>query len=208
MYVSCPICEETQGIAMNASTDVPVMMNRVYTSSESARAARRGLLDLLGCRACGFVWNRAFQANLLAYDSYYENDQTHSQAFVEHLRARARDVVAALPAGEKLDYLEIGCGQGRFIVEVANVAGTRLASAEGFDPAWRGQDAAGPAGSRIHKAYFDAGTAKFLACQPNIVASRHTIEHVPDPVPFLTAVRKALGPAARARIFVETPCVS
>jgi SAM-dependent methyltransferase len=208
MHHSCPICAETRCIALNERAEVPVMMNRVYATSESARAAPRGVLELLGCPVCGFVWNRAFQADLIAYNADYENDQTHSPAFVEHLRARATDVAAAVPAGEKLDYLEIGCGQGRFIVEVANAAGSRLASAEGFDPAWRGQDGAGPAGSRIHKAYFDAGTAQLLARRPNVVASRHTIEHVPNPVPFLVAVRRALGPAAQARIFTETPCVS
>ena len=40
-----------------------------------------------------------------------------------------------------------------------------------------------------------------------MIVSRHTIEHVPDPVAFLTAVRDALGERAEATIFLETPCV-
>jgi hypothetical protein len=162
----------------------------------------------MGCPTCGFVWNRSFRADLIAYDANYENEQTHSLAFAVHLRARANRVVAAVPVAEKVDYLEVGCGQGRFIIEVADVAGTRLASAEGFDPAWRGEDDVGPAGSRIHKCYFDSRTASLLTRPPNVVVSRHTIEHVPDPIPFLTTLRAALGASASARIFLETPCVS
>jgi hypothetical protein len=208
MYDICPVCAETRSMTLNEVAEAPIIMNRVYATCAAARAAPRGLLELMGCSVCGFVWNRAFQTKRIAYDADYENDQTHSPAFAAYLRARATDVVAAVPAGEKVDYLEIGCGQGRFILEVANVAGSRLASAEGFDPAWRGEDGIGPAGSRIHKAYFDWRTAQLLTRRPNVIASRHTIEHVPDPVALLLAVRMALGAAARARIFIETPCVS
>src|SRR6476620_6404652 len=145
MHDSCPVCDETRPISLNGAAEVPVIMNRVYATCAAARAVPRGLLELMGCRVCGFVWNRAFQAKLITYDGDYENDQTHSPAFAAYLHARATDVVAAVPVGDKVDYLEIGCGQGRFILEVANVAGKRLASAEGFDPAWRGKDGAGPA---------------------------------------------------------------
>lgn len=204
----CPVCASLRSIALDARADVPIIMNRVYETAKAGLAAPRGPLELVGCQVCGFVWNRAFQAELITYDGDYENDQTHSMAFSDHLRARAEDVVAAVPQDERVDYLEIGCGQGRFIVEVARAAGDRLASAEGFDPAWRGKDGEGPAGSRIHNVYFNAQTAGRLTRPPNVVASRHTIEHVPDPVAFLTALRTALGPDARARVFIETPCVS
>jgi hypothetical protein len=204
----CPICAATGSIALEARIEVPVIINRVHATAEAARAAPCGPLELIGCQTCGFVWNRGFRAELIAYDADYENDQTHSSAFAAHLRARATDVIAAVAAGEKINYIEIGCGQGRFIIEVANVAGDRLASAEGFDPAWRGEDGAGPADSRIHKSYFDASTARRLTRPPNVVVSRHTIEHVQDPIGFLTAMRTALGPVARSRFFIETPCVS
>jgi SAM-dependent methyltransferase len=184
-----------------------VLMNRLYATPQAARAAARGPLELVRCRACGFVWNGAFRPELIAYDGDYENDQTHSDVFARHFRERAQAVVAAAPAGGSVDFLEIGCGQGRFIEAVAAVAGARLGAAEGFDPAWRGAEGEGPCGARIHKCYFDASTAHLMQRAPNLVVSRHTIEHVPDPVSFLTAIREALGPASQARVFIETPCV-
>jgi hypothetical protein len=183
-------------------------MNRVYPTPQAARAAALGPFDFWACSACGFGWNRAFDPDLIVYDEDYENDQTHSPAFLAHVRERAAEVVAAAPVGEALDYLEIGCGQGVFIGEVARAAGARLATAEGFDPAWRGADGDGPNGARIHKVYFDAATAGRLTRAPNVVASRHTIEHVPDPPAFLKSLREALGEASTARVFIETPCLA
>jgi SAM-dependent methyltransferase len=207
----CPVCRATDTPVLEARTEVPVLMNRLYATPEAARAAARGPLELVRCRACGFVWNGAFQPELIAYDGDYENDQTHSAVFARHVRERAEAVVAAAPAGGNVDVLEIGCGQGRFIEQMAAAAGARLGTAEGFDPAWRGADGDGPeggaGGARIHRCYFNAATARLMQRAPNLVVSRHTIEHVPDPVAFLSAIREALGVAARAKLFVETPCV-
>jgi Methyltransferase domain/C-methyltransferase C-terminal domain len=205
--VPCPICRSTSTALLEARVEVPVLMNRLYDTPAAARAAVRGPLELVRCRACGFVWNSAFRAELIAYDGDYENDQTHSGVFARHFRERAEAVVAAAPAGEQVDVLEIGCGQGRFIEQVTAAAGGRLGSAEGFDPAWRGAEGDGPGGARIHRCYFDAASAGRMLRAPNLVVSRHTIEHVPDPVGFLTAIREALGPQSKARLFVETPCV-
>jgi hypothetical protein len=201
---SCPVCLARRPVALDTPCEVPVLMNRLYATAADARRARRGSLALLRCRKCGFAWNEAFRAELIAYDEAYENDQSHSNVFQAHVEERARDVIAA---STSIDYLEIGCGQGGFIAEVARLAGPCLRSAEGFDPAWRGSDGQGPHGSRIHKAYFGVDTVDRLEYAPNVVATRHTIEHVPDPVLFLTAIREALGSRSEAVIFVETPCV-
>jgi ribosomal protein L40E len=212
MTNTCPICQSADSFALGARADVPILQNRLYRSAAEARCAARGPLDMAGCRRCGFVWNRAFDAALINYDGDYDNDQTHSPAFTAHVEARVRDLLAAMPDSEPIDYLEVGCGQGGFIELVARLAGPRLRSAEGFDPAWRGQDG-GEIGSmdgkaRIHRCYFSAETTNRLSHSPNLVVSRHTIEHVPDPVAFLKAIRAALGQRSRATIFIETPSIS
>lgn len=208
MCTDCPICGADHAAPIVQRAQTPALMNRLYASQSEARSAPRGELDIRTCTRCGFAWNRTFEPDLVCYDGDYENDQTHSAAFLAHVKARAEDVVAAVPEGEPIDYLEIGCGQGGFIGEVAKTAAGRLRSAEGFDPAWRGADAAGPNGSRIHKVYFTTDSSHLLAHAPNVVATRHTIEHVPDPIGFLSAIRAALGPDSRARIFIETPCIA
>lgn len=207
MSNGCPICDSRVSSPLDDTLEMPVLMNRIYPSAEAGRAARRGPLEFMACPSCGFTWNRAFDPTLIVYDEEYENDQTYSPAFRVHMAERARDVVASVESGESVAYLEIGCGQGRFIAHVAEAAGARLLSAEGFDPAWRGVDGSGPNGTNIHRVYFNPETAKRLRNAPNVVATRHTIEHVPDPLAFLIAIREALGQQSKARIWVETPCV-
>ncbi len=202
----CPACASDDPVILGKPVDVPVLMNRLYATAAAARATPCGRLSLLGCQRCGFVWNATFQGQLVAYDAEYENDQSHSQAFRAHLTARARAVVAAVPEGP-IDYLEIGCGQGGFLAEVARQAGPRLRSAVGFDPAWR-QGAMPAPGVEVHPCCFDAASAGRLAHRPNLVAARHTIEHVPDPVALLASVRQALGTASAATLFLETPCAA
>ena len=201
---ACPICASPESFALAEASNVPILMNRLYPTGAAARAAPSGTLRLTRCPHCGFTWNRDFQPELIVYDEAYENDQTFSGVFQAHVERLAADVIAA--AGP-LRYLEVGCGQGGFLGLVAERAGARLASAEGFDPAWRGRDGEGPFGARIHKSYFSRASLAALAQAPNVIVSRHTIEHVPDPVAFLAAIREALGERAEATIFLETPCV-
>ncbi len=201
---ACLICASPEIFPLAEASHVPILMNRLYATAAAARAAPSGALRLTRCARCGFTWNRDFRPELIVYDEAYENDQTFSGVFQAHVERLAADVIEA---AEPLRYLEVGCGQGGFLGLVAERAGARLASAEGFDPAWRGGEGEGPRGARIHKSYFTSASLEALAHAPNVIVSRHTIEHVPDPVAFLTAVRDALGERAEATIFLETPCV-
>ena len=204
---ACPICDSRDAALFASQFGLPVMMHRLYDSRAAAQACERGDLELWQCRACGFVWNRAFDPAVMRYDAIYENDQLYSAHFAAHVGRRAVDVIAAAPQGEALDYLEVGCGQGQFLQMVDEAAGPRLNSAQGFDPAWRGVDGAMLGRAHVFKSYFNAETARRVTHRPNVVASRHTIEHVPDPVAFLRALRDALGAASNATLFIETPCM-
>jgi hypothetical protein len=46
-----------------------------------------------------------------------------------------------------------------------------------------------------------------MEAPPDAIISRHTIEHIPDPVGFLSAIRSACGDR-KVMVFLETPCAS
>jgi Methyltransferase domain/C-methyltransferase C-terminal domain len=203
--MNCQICGRPDPVSLLKKLHVPILMHKLYTSPSAAREAKLGPLEMVGCRHCGFVCNAAFDPSLIEYSDDYENNQTHSVAFKRHLDLRVAAILDSTP--DDIDYLEIGCGQGDFMERVIRTQPQRFKSAEGFDTVWRGSDQILASGARVHKSYFDRSTAALLKRQPNVVVTRHTIEHVPNPIQFLTSIREALGPASTARLFVETPCV-
>lgn len=206
MTARCPLCNADAGVCFDRRERAPILLNRTYSSAAAARTATTGTLAFNGCNNCGFVWNAAFEENAIVYDGAYENDQAHSDVFRAHMDAMAVRALAMVPASDPVSVVEVGAGQGVFLKALADRAGARLAAATGFDPAWRGQVGGGPAPVRLYTDRFDACAAARLKHVPNMIVSRHTIEHVANPLNFLTDIRDALPPHAVVRLAFETPC--
>ncbi len=199
---ACPLCGSVSLVALFERREVPVLLNRLYHSAAAARRAATGRLEVVACHDCGFVFNRAFEPALVDYHAGYENDQGNSPAFSAHRSAMAGRILDFVTDRAKIGVVEIGCGQGQFLNELLERAGGRIATAVGYDPAWRG---VGPPGARIEARNFDADALRRLASPIDVIVSRHVIEHLPDPVGFLAGIRAALPPLWRGRLFLETP---
>lgn len=198
---ACPLCTGTD-VAVTVTRDrLPTMQNRVWRDRNAALAARHARFELAVCRACGFGWNRAFDAALLEYDAEYDNavPSTVMAAYYESI-ARELGETYDLTSGPVVD---IGCGNGTFLKVLARVW-PRL-TAVGVDPALPGDSVVADGRVRLVCGVF---TPDLLAQPPSLFLSRHVLEHMPDPVGFLSELRRALGDASRAPIFVEVPDAS
>jgi hypothetical protein len=180
---------------------VPFMQNIRCESPQSARDVPQGQLEMTGCEMCGFVWNAAFDPKLLRYDEHYENDQSMSGAFTVHLLERIDAVSEVLSEVHDPVMVEVGCGQGGFLNELAK---RKHGNYFGFDPAWRGEP--NEKGVLLSSDYYDAASAGRLPRTPDVLLSRHTIEHIADPLSFLKTLRAATLECP-GRTFIETPCV-
>ena len=203
--MSCPICSSDTAIVIDERSRAPILMHLLYDSAETARTCPVGVIDLKRCLDCGFSWNAAFDSDRMTYDPAYDNCQSHSLSFRNHIDARIELVLAARPDIDRLHVIEVGAGQGDFLVRLIEVAGDRIASATGFDPAWRGNNGDVRGGATMYREYFSASSARNLPAAPNIVISRHTIEHVPRPLEFLASIRSAIGVINGVDVFLETP---
>jgi SAM-dependent methyltransferase len=198
----CPVCRSGSPIALERRARIPLLQNRAWPDRNTARAAPVGELDFALCAACGFTWNRAFIPGRVVYDPNYNNDQMGSPRFRAHVDAMVDRVVRRVPPRAAPHLVEVGCGQGAFLAELARKG--RFASLTGFDPAWRGEDGLDCGGFAVHRRSL---TADVIDCAPSddvFVVARHTIEHVADPLSFLRTIRAAMGTAGGI-LFLETP---
>ncbi len=198
---ACPLCGATARLFL-VRRGVPVHQNLVVAEAAAARAVTRGDLELAVCPACGLVFNQAFDAALLDYGDRYDNTQTCSGAFQEHVSALAERLL-----GEEgvrgCRIVEVGCGKGHFLrrlVAPAELGNTGL----GFDPSYIGPEVDLEGRLRFRRCFYDDTCPDEPA---DVVVSRHVIEHTPDPPALLRTIRRGLEATDRPRVFLETPCV-
>lgn len=199
MSVACPICRSPDPAVFLERRGMPVHQNLVMADERSALQAPSGDLRMAACGGCGFVFNTAFDASLLAYGEDYDNTQDCSPYFAAYLDDLARYLVNE--KGVKgCRIVEVGSGKGRFLrALVADPAHGNVGL--GFDPSHEGPLEELDGRLRFRRCYYGADGAGTAA---DVVVSRHVIEHVPGPAELLRSVRAA---SPRARVFFETPCV-
>ena len=198
----CPVCDAKSGRRFLLRDSVPVQQNILVASAQSARMVPRGKLDLHVCEDCNFVWNAAFDLDLLDYGADYDNTQSCSSAFDAYMDDLARELVEDRDVrGARV--VEIGCGKGLFLRKLVTWPDSGN-SGIGFDTSYVGPDQDLDGRLRFERRFYDETC---LDVPADAVVCRHVIEHVPDPLALLKAVRSALAAAPHARIWFETPCV-
>ncbi|WP_166364054.1 class I SAM-dependent methyltransferase [Pseudomonas akapageensis] len=166
--------------------DLPVLQNRTFADPASARASACADMVLVQDAVSGLIFNQAFDADKLSYDSDYQNEQAHSGQFQQHLD----DVEAIIARHFKArSLIEVGCGKGYFL----ELLRSRGYAVTGIDPAYEGDNAA------VIKAPFTRG----LGLAADAIVLRHVLEHIADPVSFLTEIADA---NQGGLIYIEVPC--
>lgn len=198
----CPLCGAADCRTFLRRSGVPVHQNLIMPDQASARAVTRGELELAVCAGCGFVFNRSFDAAKLAYGEDYDNTQSHSGYFDAYLDALVTTLVEERGL-KNATIVEAGCGKGAFLRKLVAYPGSGNRGV-GYDPSYAGPDSDLDGRLAFRRRYYDESCAEV---QADFVVCRHVIEHVPDPLALLRAVRSALRRSPRARVFFETPCV-
>ena len=155
---------------------LPVYQNKMFASAHAALHCPRGDLLLVQDSRSGLVHNADFNAELLAYDESYQNEQGLSHVFGSHLDT-VLDLVDRHFADGRI--MEVGCGKGAFL----ELLRSRGHDAIGIDPAYEGD------ADHIVRAHFAPG----IGIRADAIVMRHTLEHISDPFAFLRNVRDANG---------------
>lgn len=198
----CPICESDDVYPFLERDRVPVHQNLLADSREAALAGPTGRLSMCICRSCGFVYNASFELNRMSYDARYDNTQTCSPEFEQYVERLVSHLVDEAGVRGKT-VVEVGCGKGDFIRRLVERPGSEITGI-GFDPTYVGPDSRYGGKLRFERRFYDQDAASVPA---DVVVCRHVIEHVPEPLELLRAVRRAVSARPQALICFETPSV-
>lgn len=202
--MKCPLCDMDNLDHFVARRGVPVMQNITFPDRNEARNIKRGNIDLTCCRECGYIFNAAFED--IAYTQAYENDQSHSSLFAEHIESlveKVRKTVNSLEGTVMI--VEVGCGQGHFLQDLCNkLSNSTEYQAIGFDPAYRSSNENLSERLRFVSDYFSRNYIAEGQFDWLIVIARHVIEHISNVDDFLSEILRT-NVLGGAYLFLETP---
>jgi hypothetical protein len=165
---------------------VPVLQNRVFETQQSAVDSDYGFIELAKNKESGIFENVLFDSKKLIYDSNYDNEQSNSIVFQNHLK-EVSSILFPYMGNRKI--VEVGCGKGYFL-ELLVAHGI---DAYGCDPTYTGKS------ERVVREFF----SEKLGLTGDLIILRHVLEHIQNPVDFLYRIAAANG--NKGLIYIEVP---
>ena len=156
-------------------------------------------LGIRKCRACGLVCLDSFDHIQPGYYSSAYTEQNHPDQSWQHFlnesrRDDARRATQLLPLVTNRRYLDVGCGGGGVLLELRE----HCASAAGVEPQVFWRKHLQSAGVTMH-----AELDELDPRSQDVISLFHVLEHVPDPIPFLRAIRDKLD--HNGALVIEVP---
>jgi hypothetical protein len=169
-------------------------------SEESARSMPRLPVDFVRCIECGHVYNPAFDYAQVPYSDKPNLMFNRGALWSEFLTETMRQMLQQLPAHPVI--VEIGHGDGSLLAALAKARpGGHFI---GFDP----HGATRSAGDlELRGALFEP-EEHLAELAPDLVVSRHVLEHLNSPLAFLQRIAFAAARLGREQLaYFEVPCV-
>jgi len=178
---------------------VPVFCNSLWPTAAEARSAPVGDVELCYSPVTGYLWNRAFDPELVAYSPAYENSLHHSPRFQGYVGALADRLVARYGLHGR-QIVEIGPGEGNFLALLCERGHNwGLGYDAAYDPE-RFKVATSPRMRIVRDHYpFDRPVdGELVVCQ-------HVLEHLAEPSALVEGVRRSIPGGARTAVYFEVP---
>jgi len=197
---SCPACSHNIAVTFLEPTKQPLATLAWPESAQEATDLEPQVLDFVRCVDCGHVFNVAFDYANVPYSQKPNLMFNKGQNWSKFLLNARSSLLTHLP--ENPVVVEIGHGDGHFIAALAEaIPNGRFV---GFDPhgAINNTD-----GVELRAELFDPAV-HLPELKPDLVISRHVLEHLLNPLGFLQrlsfmAAFHDLTPIA----YFEVPCI-
>lgn len=197
---TCPACGYHVAVPFFDGGKQPLATIAWPTDAKNAQNLPKLPLDFVRCVDCGHVYNIAFDYSKIPYSdkpNLMFNQGKNWSGFIRNLRDKILKQVPASPV-----IVEIGHGDGSFLAALAE--GKNAGRFIGFDP---------------HGATKAHGVIQFRAelfdparhlgeLKPDLVITRHVLEHLVNPLGFLQQISfAALCMGIKPLAYFEVPCI-
>ncbi|MCH8828708.1 MAG: methyltransferase domain-containing protein [Planctomycetes bacterium] len=197
---TCPACGHHVAVTFLDAEQQPLATISWPESADAAVAMESLPLAFVRCVDCGHVYNARFDYALVPYSTKPNLMFNQGTGWSRHL-TRVRDLLLdALPAEPVV--VEVGCGEGHLLRALAESrpAGRYI----GFDP----NASVNTEGRFTARAELFEPARHVAEIRPDLIVSRHVLEHLVNPLGFLQAVDFAADSTGLlTRVFIEVPCI-
>lgn len=196
---TCPACGFHLSASFFDGGRQPLATLAWPQTEKEARELKRLRLDFVRCLSCGHVFNPSFDYAEVPYTNKPNlmfNRATIWSGFIGKIQERILDYLPENPV-----VVEIGHGDASFLSSLA----TKRPSGQyiGFDP--HGAESA--PGVELRRSFFDPAV-HLAELSPDIVISRHVLEHFFNPLGFLQRIAFFSANIERpVRTYFEVPCI-
>ena len=198
---TCPACGHHVAVPFYDGGELPLTTLAWPRSEEEAQGMPRLPHAFVRCVDCGHVSNREFDYANVPYSDKPNLMFNRGQLWTEHLQ-QVRDLVLER-LGPAPVVVEIGCGDGHLLRALARErpAGRYI----GFDPSGAIDDGGGLIEARRELFLPERHLGEF---RPDLVVSRHVLEHLMNPLGFVQALAFACSwENAETLLLIEVPCI-
>jgi protein O-GlcNAc transferase len=198
---TCPACGHHVAVPFFDGGALPLTTLAWPKSSDEARGMKRLPHDFVRCVDCGHVSNAAFRYAEVPYSDKPNLMFNKGIVWTEHLKNVRDLIVGRLPPHPVV--VEVGCGEGHLLRAIAGAC--RSGRFVGFDPNGAIDDGAGAIEAR--RELFDP-TVHLAELRPDLIISRHVLEHLMNPLGFVQAIAFAASwERVDTDLFIEVPCI-
>jgi hypothetical protein len=199
--VRCPACGHNVASPFYDGGNKPLAMIAWPTSAREAREMAKLPLDYVCCLDCGHVYNSSFTYEAVPYAAKPNMMYNRGAIWGEFLQELRDKVLEFLP--QQPTVIEIGHGDGHFLGGLAESrpSGRYI----GFDP--HGAREMPHASVELWSALFNP-FVDVPRLQPDLIVSRHVLEHLMNPLELLQTINIAAAWTGRPiQLLIEVPCV-
>jgi hypothetical protein len=196
---TCPACGHHVAVPF-FTAEQPLATLGWPATAAAARRMKPLPLDFVRCVDCGHIFNAAFVYSAVPYSSKPNLMFNSGALWSRFIEGVQRTLLARLPSAPTV--VEIGHGDGSFLAALA--ASCPSGRFVGFDP---NGAASGIPEVELRSDLFEP-ERHLPELQPNLIVTRHVMEHLTNPLGFLqrvSFVAASLGEAPL--VYIEVPCI-